>query len=242
MAVPYREIIRMAAIRTTTVAGSTAATLEANYLTSPLTTTQIGNTDFTFSVIKDSLVSVIGTIIRAYASVPNHPFRSYNISQTANIAHKGLIPSTDSASAPIVGVYGAIRDATTFEECTEQPIQIINSIVDGDDGLLLEHYYFKQVSDRLWHTRTNVVMDVCTFSASDELTAISANGDAPVPDAVLDLCWTGLVSTLFVDDEFLNQAEKCERYFQASLVDISQGKTSFAPAPVLISSQAPAIS
>lgn len=241
MSIPYRQILRRAGIAVTAVTGTTAATLEAAYTTSPLTSTQIGNTDFPFSTIKDSLVSVIGTIIRAYASVPNHPFRAYNVSQTASIAHKGLIPSTNSATKPIVGVYGAIRDASTGEECTEQPIQIINSIRDSSD-LLLQHYYFKQVGERLWHTRTNVVMDVCTFSASDELAAIAANGDAPIPDALFDAAWTGLVSTLFVDDDFVNQASACAQYVQNILADIAQNKTSFMPAPVLISSQAPAIS
>lgn len=243
MSIPYRQIFRRAGIAVTAVTGTTASALTTNYLTSPLTSTQIGNTDFPFPVIADSLVSVIGTIVRAYASVPNHPFRTYNISQTSNIAHKGLIPSANSAGTPIVGVYGAIRDSSSGEECTEQPAQIIRTIIDNNNSALLRQYYhFKQVGDRLWHTRANVVMDVCTFSASDELTAINANGNAPIPDALLDAAWAGLVSTLFVDDEFITQAQMCGQYFQGVLSDIAQNKTSFLPAPVLQSSQQPAIS
>lgn len=192
---------------------------------------------------KDAVVDVVGRIIRTYAGVPNHPFRSYNVSQTSNIAHKGLIPSTNSSSVPIVGTYGAIRDATTGEECTEQPIQVIKTIVDNTDTRLKgTYYYFKQVSERLWHTRTNVVIDVCTFSASDELTSVGANGNAPIPDACLDMAVAGLVAQYVIDDEYTNQAAFYGNYFEKCLGEMANGATTFAPAPVLVSSQAPVIS
>lgn len=243
MSIPFRQIIRQAAFRVTAVSGITAAALEAAYTTSPLTTTQIGTTDFTYSMLKDALVGVVGRIIRTYASVPGHPFRDFNISQTANIAHKGLIPSTNSLSVPIVGVYGAVRDSSTGEALTEQPLQIIKTIVDDTDGFLKgEYYFFKIVSDRLFHTRTNVVIDVCTFSASDQLTAITNNGDAPLPDALLDVAVAGLVAALVVDDEFVNQASLFSNYFENCLAEMKNGTTAFLPAPVLQNSQQPVVS
>src|SRR5262249_15901664 len=156
---------------------------------------------------KDALVSVLGRIIRTYASVPNHPFRAYNLSQTASIAHKGLIPSVDASSKPIVGIYGAIRDASDGEILTKMPAQIIQTIIENPDVQLRgDYYHYEIIDDRLHHTRTNAKIDVVTFSAPDILTSIGANGDAPIPDACLDVAWTGLVSTLFIDDEFLGQA------------------------------------
>lgn len=243
MSVPYHTIIRQAAVRISSIVGVTATALDSAYLTSPLTATQISSTDFTIGMQKDAVVNVVGRIIRTYASVPNHPFRAYNISQTANIAHKGVIPSTNSASVPIVGVYGAVRDASTGQELTEQPIQIINTIVDDTDSFLKgEYYYFKQVSDRLWHTRTNVVMDVCTFSASNELTTIANNGNAPIPDACIDIAVAGLIAQYVIDDEYTAQANMYGNYFENCLSQMASGAVAFTPAPSLISSQTPVIS
>jgi len=213
----------------------TASAIDSNYTTSPLTSTQLGSVDFPFSAIKDALVSVLGRIIRTYASVPNHPFRAYNILQTDNIAHKGAIPSVSSAASgnkAIVGAYGAIRDASDSEILTKMPVQIVQTIVENPDLQLKgDYHYYEIVDDRLYHTRTNAKIDVVTFSAPDILTAIGGNGDAPIPDACLDVAWTGLVSTLFVDDEFLGQAQICAQYFENCLAEIKAGAVSFAPVP-----------
>lgn len=225
------------------ITGTTKTALESAYLTSPLTATQVGNTDFTFSMLGDSLVAVLGRIVRAYASVPGHPFRTYNTSQTANIANKGAIPSVNSASKPIVGVYGAIRNASTGEAMTEQPIQIIRTIVDDTDNRLKGTYdHYKIVDGRLYHTATNAIIDVCTFSASDELVAFAANGNATIPDACLDLAVSGLVASLMIDDEFVAQASIHGQYFENCLAEMRNGAASFAPAPVHQSSQQPVIS
>jgi hypothetical protein len=232
MSVPYRQILRMAARRVNAITGTNKASLESAYLTSPLTTTQIGNTDFTYGMIQDNLVSVIGSIVRAYAETENHPFRAFNISQTANIAHKGLIPVANSSSKPIVGVLGAIRDAVTGEELTKKSVQVVRSIVADTGGQLKgTYYYYARVGDRLYHTVANAVIDVCAFSASDELTSVGADGNAPIPDACLDLAWTGLVASLMVDDEYVQQASVHGQYFSNGLAMMKQGQVDFGTAP-----------
>ena len=42
----------------------------------PLDATNIGNVDFTFSMILDNMVSVVGTIIRLMQACPTIPFAS----------------------------------------------------------------------------------------------------------------------------------------------------------------------
>lgn len=242
MAIPYSQILRMAGMKANAIAGITAANIDSNYQVTPITNTQLGSADFPFSAIKDALVSVLGRIIRRYASVPNHPFRAFNLSQTGDIAHKGLIPSTDASSKPIVGVYGAIKDSSDGEVLTKMPVQIIAGIVENPNSQLKGSYYhYEIIDDRLHHTRTNAKIDVVTFSASDILANIPS-GNAPIPDACLDMAWTGLVSTLFVDDEFLGQAQMCGQYFENCLAEMKAGAVSFAPAPVMTASQAPGIS
>jgi hypothetical protein len=243
VSVPYRQILRIAAQRVSAITGVTAAALEAAYLASPLTVTEIGNTDFTLAMIRDNLVSVIGRVVRAYSSVPNHPFRAFNLSQTTNIAHKGVIPSVNSAAKPIVGVYGAIRNVLTGEPMTKQPAQIIKTIVGNTNGRLKGTYdYYDIVGERLYHTAANAVIDVCTFDANDELTAIGANGNAPIPDSCLDLAWTGLVASLMIDDEYSGQAQIHGQYFESAIEAMRSGATNFAPAPQLLANAAPVVS
>src|SRR5215467_8390123 len=98
MAIPYKQILRRAGIKANAIAGVTGSQMETNYGIATLTGTQLGSVDFPFSNIKDALVSVLGRIIRTYASVPNHPFRAFNIVQTDIIAHRGLIPSVSSSA------------------------------------------------------------------------------------------------------------------------------------------------
>lgn len=243
MSLPYATIIRTAAVKVSAVVGRTKTELETNYLTSPLTTTQIGTVNFTKAMISDLLIGVVGKIIRAYAFVPSHPFRNYNITQTDNIAYKALIPSVDSNGDPILGVYGAIRDGSTGDELTEQPSQIIQTIVDNTDNALKgSYFYYKIIGERLAHTRPNAIIDVVTFNASDQLDRLNANEDSPLPDSCLDLAWTGLCASLFLDEEFMQQAAACSQYFERGLVDLASGKTAFLPGPDLQSTQSPAIS
>lgn len=228
----YRQILRMASLKINGIVGTTKTNLESAYMTTPLTATQIGNTDFTISMLSDLLVAVVGRIVRSYAMVPNHPFRTNNVSQTANIAHKGLIPSVNSASKPIVGVYGAIRNSTTGEVMTEAPVQIIRSIIDNTDSRLKGTYdYYAQMGDRLEHTAANAVIDVCTFDTVTELAAIAANGAAPIPDALLDVASSGLVASLVIDDEFVSQSQLHAAYFERCLEEMRTGVSGFMPSP-----------
>lgn len=238
MALAYRIILRTAGRKINAIVGTTKTTLESAYTTSPLTVTQIGNVNFTLSMIYDLLVSTVGTIVRAYASVPDHPYRAYNISQTSNITNRSPLPSANSASQPIVGAYGAIRDASSGKLLTKQPAQLIESIILGvADGSIKGTYYHYDIAEgRLIHTVTNAVIDVCTFNVATELASVAANGNAPIPDALFDLAWTGLVASLVIDDEFASQAAVYGQYFQSGIEMLKAGGT---PAPLLTSSAEP---
>jgi hypothetical protein len=95
------------------------------------------------------------------------------------------------------------------------------------------------VEGRLIHTVANAVIDVVTFDMATELAAVAA-GNAPIPDALLDLAWTGLVSTLVVDDEFVGQAQAHRNYFDTEIARIVGGAASIAPAPQMTANAAPA--
>jgi hypothetical protein len=243
MAVAYNKLIRQTALRINAVTGVTKAALETNYAVSPLTTTQVGTPDFPLKAIQDAVINSVGKLVRAYAFQSSHPFRNFNLSQTSGIAKGAVIPSTNSAGKPIVGVYGAIRDASDGKALTEQPVQLINDIADNTDSFLVgAHYYYKIVGERLFHTRTSAVIDVCTFDRATEEAAVAANGNAPIPDALEDAAWCGAVGLLVRDEEFLNQAAMHTNYFMQVMAEITQGASHFQPAPALINTAAPQVS
>ncbi len=235
MAISYRQILRESSRAVNAVTGVTPAALESAYMTSPLTSTQIGDSNFTISMIIDKLVGTVGQIVQAYAGVPGHPFRAFNVSQTANLANGAAKPSVNSAARPIVGVPGAVRDTTTSILLKRQPIQSIESIIAGiaDGSLTGTYHYYDFVEDRIYHTRTNVVMDVCTWDATVELAAVAA-GNAPIADACLPIAVAGLVSVLVLDDEFVAQASLFRNYFETALADTRAGKSQFQPPPPLV--------
>lgn len=236
MSFTYDKMIRQAALRVSAITGATTVLKESAYTTSPLTATQIGSVDFPLTAFRDAAISTVAKIIRFYANLKSHPFRNFNLSQTSNIAHKAVIPSVNSASKPIIGVYGAIRDASTGEELTEQPVQIIRAIKSNTDSFLKDTYYhYKIVGERLWHTVTNAQIDVVTFDEATERTAIQTSGGVtPLPDAVFDIAWCNMVSLLVIDDEFVNQAAMHGNYVNNELAQLANGAVNFQPAPNLV--------
>lgn len=238
----YSKALRQAAIRVSAIVGATTAAKQAAYITAPLTATQVGTVDFPLAAIQDAIISNVARIIRTYASIPNHPLRNYHTNTTANIAHRGNIPSVDSGSLPIIGVYGAIRDATDFKELTEQPIQIIEPIVTNTDTFLKGSYYhYKIIGRRLYHTRTNATIDVVCFDEATERAAL-ASGNCPLADGLFDIAWAGTVALLMIDSAYTEQAQIHEQYVQNALSQMSQGASEFASAPSLTNTNSPGVS
>lgn len=238
MSFAYSKMIRQAALRVSAVKGSDLATKNTKYGTTPLTITEIGNMDFPPKALEDAAVSAVARLVRAYASVKNHPFRLGNLSQTSTIAHKGLVPATNSAGKPIVGVYGAVRNASTGEPMTENPVQIIKSVL-GDSNLKGTYNYYKIEDGRFYGTASGII-DVVTFDEATERSAL-ASGDTPLPDALFDAAWAALAAILVNDDAYTAQAAQFETFVQGVIGEIRSGATNFGPGPDQIISQNPEV-
>lgn len=233
MAIVYDDIIREAALRVGAVVGVTAAEKTTSLAVSPLTAAQIGSVEFPFTSFQRGTVSAVGRIVRTFAMVKNHPFRRYAAGVTGNIAHEGGIPSVTALSKPIIGMYGNVRDATTDEILTEQPKQIIRSILrsKADSTLKRDYFYYALQDGIIEHTRENVKLQVCAFSFADEIAKFASNGSPPIPDACFDIAFMGLLAFLFTDTGYIQQAGMCENYVQNELSKMANGETEFSPAP-----------
>lgn len=230
----YSDIIIQAAIRCSAVKGATEAVRITNMAVNPLTSTQIGSVDFPFPIIQKQVLSGVGRIIRTYSGLKTHPFRDYNTSQTSALATGAAIPTVNSASKKVIGLPGAVKDASDGTILTRQPKQIIDSINRSlaDGSRVGSVYFYEFVDGRIIHTRTTVTIDVCTFDLPTETTAIAtASGVCPLPDACLDLAWAAALAGMMTDDAYVSQAQVYEGYVRGELNAMAQGATNFSPPP-----------
>lgn len=228
MATSYNSVIRQAALRIQAIAGTTSTALEASYTTSPLTATQVDSADFSLSTLKDTCLLIEEKLANAIANVGNHPWRRVLQSQTADIAHEAQIPSTNAASDQIIGVYGAVFDSTDGTQCTEMAMDDIRVAVrNANSWLLVPIYGYKIDGGRIFHTRTNVKIDVCTYNRTTRQTAIDTlTNPILLPDVLEEAYVCGMLSLLVRDDAFMPQAQVYRGYFQDTLNSIAQGLTS----------------
>lgn len=238
MATSIETVLRQAILRVNGIVGTSAATLQASYVTTPLTTTQVDSADFPFAAYRDAFHAVESRLASAIASVGNHPWGRILQSQTADIAHEAAIPATNAAGDPVIGVYGAVFDSTDGTQCTEMAMDDIRIAVrNAGSWVLVPIYGYKIDGRRIFHTRTNVKIDVCTYNRTTQA-ALGITAAMLLPDALEEALVAGIVSLLARDDAFMAQAQVYRGYYNDVLNSIAQGLTSVSsksiPAPSLV--------
>lgn len=228
MAVTYEKVLRAAALRVNALVGATAAALETSYATSPLTSAQFDSADFPFTAFKDGALSVESKLANAIANVGNHPWRSVLASTTATITHGNVIPAVDVDTVPIIGVLGSVYDGSDGTVCTEMALDDIRIAKrNANSWLLAPVYGYKIDGRRIFHTRTNVKIDVCIYNRAARETAIGTlTNQILLPEVLEEAYVCGIVSMLVRDDAFTGQAAIYRGYFNDALASIAQGLTS----------------
>lgn len=153
------------------VLGSTPADAQTAYTVSPSITTVIGP-DFLASQVQDQLAATLGEIVEAIASTPLHPERQRFADVTAALANRDPIPRLGSGGLTIIGIPGFVRDSVDSVACLPQSLDAIRSfnrfaatIYDG-----FTPYWFAVNGNRIEHTRTAVVMEVCVYTRPSSFT------------------------------------------------------------------------
>jgi hypothetical protein len=166
MSVAYNKVFQEVANLLGAVAGVTAATADTNYVATLADATLIGP-DFQKTAITDAVVAAIGEIVEAIASTPLHPERSGFTTQTAALASGAIIPRTDSGGSNVViGVMGTVRDSSDSRVLLPVDVDKVRSFVQFASTVYngFTPYWFAVDGQRIYHTRTNVVIDVCTYA------------------------------------------------------------------------------
>lgn len=230
MSVPYRAIVAAVAVRCNALVGATATALQTTYATSPLTTANFQSSIFPYSDVVESVLWAEERLAMAIAQNGTHPWRQYLADVTTPLANLSILPAQTNASLPIIGTWGAVVDSGDLQVCSLMPLdEVRRRVRNANSNLSCEVYWYNIAGGRIEHTRTNVVIDVCGYSRTDQLTELNANGIIALADVLEPAYVAGAISMLVRDDEFSAQSQIYASYFQSTLAAISENAQTVAP-------------
>src|SRR4030095_12804697 len=203
MATGWRVIIREVARRVNGIAGSTAATVETNYATSPLTATQIDSPVWNLAFLQDIIIDVHGRLAEEIAQVADpqtgigcHPWRSSFRDVTSNVAHAGNLPTTGSGGKTIIGVLGRPRDASDTDRfLTPASAERVSNYRAFTSAYTENPWLYHINGSIVYHTSTNIVFECCVYERADYVTTMAANGSIVLPDGLADTLIAGAISS-----------------------------------------------
>jgi hypothetical protein len=199
------------------------AALEIAYKTRPLTDTLFDSADFPFSSLKTSLRVTEKRIAQAIAKRKDHIWRAWLLGATSSLAHKANIPTVDSSSRPIIGVWSGVYDASDGTELKYESEDYVTRVVRLAGIRKVSDYHFNADGDRILHTRTNVIVKCCVYDDSTQAAAIDNNSAVLLKGVPMELYINGAVSTLQRDEVFTGQASVARGYFDQCIAEIERG-------------------
>lgn len=226
----YHDVLGQVGLRINALEGADTATLNTNYLIRPLTTTQWRSARFPFADAKNAIVSAEGLLVDAIAATPYHPWRRYLLATSSNLANGDNLPTTISSKS-VIGLIGDVRDATSARVLKEKTFQEIQRKNNSNFFTRDVYFYTVTPSLKIYHTRTNVVIDLCTYSRATQATAYDSNSAYLFPTICEPLLVAGALMILTRDGRFADQASMYGMYFNAALQAITQNKVAFGPIP-----------
>lgn len=223
----YHQIIRQVALRGNMLTGPVASSLATTYDTVPLTQALFKSANFTFTSMKDFLRVTENEIALAVSNNENHVWRAILSDQTAALASGATIPSVGASGVAIIGVPSGVSDATNGKRLTNDfTLDEIRAMNDNPNGWRkIDPYQFAFDYPQIYHTRTNVKIDVCVWDADDASADIDANETLLFPEAE-GAYVSGLGSKIGnLDPQFASLAAGFVPEYTAWLTALSEGKT-----------------
>lgn len=216
MAVPYRVIFGAVGLRVNALVGALAPALETSITTSPLTTAEFQSTIFPFTGIKWAVINAEQKLVVKTANNPEDPNRQFLANTTAALTNPSTLPSLSTNSKPIIGAWGAVRDASNGTVCSQMPLDIVRRRAASTQ--VVPVYWSNITSGRIEHTRTSVIIECCTYSRTDQIAVFEANGDILLSDALEPDYIEEALGILVRDDEFMDQAKRFAELAQSGSV------------------------
>lgn len=163
MPITFESVIQQVLNELGAVAGATAVTADANFTAAPSTAT-VNGPDFIPNMVNPALAATISEIVEAIASIPFHPERLRFADTTASLANLDPIPQVGSGVARIIGVPGYVKDSSDGKACRPASLDAIRGYNRFPTLYSVADSYLYCINgDRIEHTRTAVIMDVCIY-------------------------------------------------------------------------------
>jgi len=207
---------RITILRANQLAADSATALQTAYTDTGIGQTEMGDRaiEFPFEAINDALLEAGSQIVQAIGNDPHSPYRTYFAGVTASLATGANIPTTSSASKPVIGKIGDVLDASTSQKYTLVPYQVVQAYnVLKTNILKVNPYQYYTDNKRIYHTGTNVVADVVIWSNADQtaLMITDPRGACPFPENLLSLLVDGALSRIFRGTFNIQQAPEYYR-------------------------------
>lgn len=175
--------------------------------------------EFPAVAVYDALLNAGDRLVGIIGLDRHSQYRSHFAGVTASLASGATIPTTSSTAAPIVGVIGEVRDATTSKKLVAKEYQD----VIGISNMTLKqspHWYYTD-NTRIWGTRT-MVADVVVWDKNAQLALMAASprGTCPFPQDLHEALVCGALSYIFRGDFNSNQANVWRGYFNDKLQEL----------------------
>jgi len=211
MSVPYQKLVAEIGLRLNAIAGALPADLETTYIKTTLSQTDFKSGDWPYTLAKDLVILAEGKYAGIISFTNRQSLRKPLISQTAAFASGVAFPATNSAGDKVIGVPGAIKDAVDSTTLTEKPLALVRRL-NAETWRVYPLYHFAFDGDRLEHTRTTVIADVCTYNSATQRAAVQASGNMLLADSLEEALICEGVSMAFRDDNFPAQAKQYRDY------------------------------
>lgn len=226
MATAWSVIERQVVKHLNAFASGDASTVSTNYLTTPLTTTQVEDPFFNIDFIKDKCIDAQGRLANEIANVYGHPWRAFiGNSQTDSLSSGDLLPTLAVNGDTIIGALGLVRRGT--ELFSKAALQRVSMYLENPTVYNRPFLYCID-GNKIFHTASSAVtIDCCTYERSDAVAAFAA-GNIILPDVLVDALVAGAVAECIIEAKGMEQAGYFLGAFQKAIDSIRNGQTVMA--------------
>lgn len=238
MSTPWRIILREAAKRIGAFrSAASGAAANTDYLTSPLSTTEIDHPVFTLGMIQDTAIDVHGRLALAIANVADpttgigcHPWRSFFTGQSQPVASGSPLPTlTVNTLKTIIGALGRPVKNASSQYLQPASIERISRYIEGfaQGSYIGQPLLYCLNGGQVLTTlgATTILFECCGYERADQVTAVAANGNISLPDVLMDGLVAGTVATLAAENELVQLVEIYGVVYKTTLDAIAAGST-----------------
>lgn len=215
----------MVSFQLNVIAGNTAATAQTNYAINPLSTTQLSDPRFFPTGIQDAILDAEAALIEAICFTASNPERAAFAELTATVSSGALLPLVGASGNQIIGGIGAVIDGTSSIVCSQRELSLVRMVAANENSMFTAaQYVYALDGSRIYHSRTNVKIDVATFVRG------SFSGNIKVQDHHAEALVDGSLGMLMAKEEGYMTAAQYHSGRFASYCGMLMGQTVTASA------------